>query len=233
MITNKILAIIPARGGSKGIPNKNIIDIGGKPLIEYSISPALALKKSKYISEVIVSTDSVNIKNIAENLGVSVPFLRPESIAGDEAKSIDFIKHALEYFESKDVFFDAVLLLQPTSPLRTYNMLIEAIDIYMSSNSESLISCYKEEYINDLVMYRKSKKSNFLEPLNRLHNKGVRRQEHGEVFVRNGAIYLTKTSYLKSNSQIISDNPVLFEMKKNESINIDGKEDIELLKKYI
>ena len=95
-----------------------------------------------------------------------------------------------------------------------------------------MISCYNEEYINDLVMY-KSVNSSYLEPLNTNHNKGLRRQDHGNVFVRNGAIYLTKVSYIKETHQIISDKPLLIEMKKSQSINVDSLEDVEILKRII
>ena len=229
----KILSIIPARGGSKGIPNKNIINICGKPLIEYSISLALELKSHQLVSEVIVSTDSIKISALSKSLGATVPFLRPKKISGDKSKSIDFILHALEFFEQKGVFYDAILLLQPTSPIRSFNLLKDSIELFATEDKDSLISCYKEEYINELVMYKKSKDSIVLEPLTKNHNKGIRRQEHGDIFVRNGAIYLTKTKYLKETQQIISDNPLLIEMRKSHSINLDTLEDVELLKKIL
>jgi len=229
---NKILCIIPARGGSKGIKDKNIVDVGGKPLIAHSIELAIQLKEKSFIDKVIVSTDSEKIANAAKSYGAEIPFLRPAEISNDKAKSISFILHALNFLEEKSEYFDAVLLLQPTSPLRTLEQLEESITIFNNNNSESLISCYKEEYINDLVMYR-LKTSVELEPLNEKHNKGVRRQEHGSVFVRNGSIYLTKIDYLKETYQIISDSPLLFEMKKNDSINIDTLEDLELLRKVL
>ena len=229
----KILAIIPARGGSKGIKNKNIIDVCGKPLIQYSIDLALDLKAISLIDEVIVSTDSDEIKKLSEGIGASVPFLRPSNISGDKAKSIDFILHAIKYYEDSSVYFDAVLLLQPTSPLRNVILLKNAINLFIkNSNSNSLISCYKEEYINDLVMY-KSNNNIQLEPLNLNHNKGVRRQDHGGIFVRNGSVYLTKVSYLKETTQIISENPLLLEMKKSQSINLDTLDDLEILKRTL
>jgi len=229
---NNILCIIPARGGSKGIKDKNIIDVNGKPLIAYSIELANKLKDKSLVSRVIVSTDSERIANIAKTCGAEIPFLRPIEISTDKSKSIDFILHALDFYEANFVHFDAVLLLQPTSPIRTVDEVEKAISIYNSNESESLISCYKEEYINDLVMYR-CKAEYKLEPLNINHNKGVRRQDHGSIFVRNGSIYLTKTDYLKETHQIISDTPLLFEMKKNDSINIDTIEDLELVRKVL
>ena len=228
----KILVVIPARGGSKGIKDKNIIDVCGKPLIQYSIDQSLELKKISLVNEIIISTDSQKIAEIGRKLGANVPFLRPESISGDKAKSIDFILHAINYYEEKNIFFDAVLLLQPTSPMRDGKLLESAIKLFKEGKSDSLISCYKEEYINDLVMY-KSKVGNVLIPLNEKHNKGVRRQDHGDVFVRNGAIYLTSVKYLKETEQIISDYPLLIEMRKSQPINIDTLEDLEILKRAL
>lgn len=228
----KILVIIPARGGSKGVRDKNIIDICGKPLIQYSIDLALILKKMDLVQEVIVSTDSSKILDISTKLGVKVPFLRPKNISGDKAKSIDYILHSINFYESLGIKYDAILLLQPTSPLRNISLLKDAIKLFKVNNANSLISCYKEEYINDLVMYKTAKRS-YLKPLNNNHNKGLRRQDHGDVFVRNGAIYLTKVSYIKERYQIISDKPLLIEMKKSQSINVDTLEDVEILKRII
>ena len=231
----KVLAIIPARSGSKGIPNKNIIDVCGKPLIQYSIESALSLKAKGLIEKVIISTDSDIIAQISLKLSAEVPFLRPKEISGDKSKSIDFIIHAIKYFEEINEFYDAILLLQPTSPLRKIKHLEKSINLLKNNRQlDSLISCYKEEYINDLVMYNKDKVNiDKLNPLNQNHNKGVRRQDHGDVYVRNGAIYLTKVDYLKETNQIISDSPLLIEMKKSESINVDSIEDLEILKKII
>jgi len=228
----KILVIIPARGGSKGIKDKNIIDICGKPLIQYSIDQSLELKKNGLVDEILVSTDSLKIAEIAKKLGANTPFLRPGDISGDKAKSIDFILHAINYYEEKNVLFDAVLLLQPTSPLRDLALLKDTINLFKLNNANSLISCYKEEYVNDLVMYKASL-NNVLEPLNENHNKGVRRQDHGSVYVRNGSIYLTSVSYLKKTKQIISDNPLLVAMRKSDSLNIDTIDDVKLLKRAI
>ena len=188
MYKNKtFIAVIPARGGSKRLPRKNILNLNGKPLIAHTIQAALF---SKYIDETVVTTDDQEIFDIAKKYGASVPFLRPSEFSGDSAKSIDFILHALDYFENKDEDYDSVLLLQPTSPIRGFDLLKASIDAFNDSDEDSLISCYKEEYVNDLVMYHKD--GVLLKPLNRLHNKGVRRQEHGESYVRNGSIYLTK-----------------------------------------
>jgi len=227
-----ILCIIPARCGSKGIKNKNIIDVCGKPLIAYTIEKALNLKNNNLIDKVIVSTDCDTIANISINLGAGVPFLRPKDISNDKAKSIDFILHAINFYEQKDINYDAILLLQPTSPIRDIKILKKSIEIFKNDDANSLISVYKEEYINDLVMYRNINNKS-LKPLNELHNKGVRRQEHGSVYVRNGSVYITKVAYLKKEKQIISNKPLFIEMNKNSSINIDTMEDLEYVRNIL
>lgn len=228
----RILTIIPARCGSKGIKNKNIIDLCGKPLIAYSINQALELKAQGLVNKVIVSTDCQKIADVALRFGAEIPFLRPKEISGDNAKSVEFILHALNFYENIQEYFDAVLLLQPTSPMRSYDILNKSIKLFKSFNKDSLISVYKEEYINDLVMYKNIDEKE-LHPLNPLHNKGVRRQEHGSVYVRNGSIYITSTEYLKRDKLIISDSPLFVEMSKMDSINIDTIDDLELLKRSL
>lgn len=227
----KILAIIPARCGSKGIPFKNIIDVCGKPLIQYTIEIALKLKYHNLIDEVIVSTDCEEIANISKKIGASVPFLRPDSIAGDKAKSIDYILHSLDYFEKININYDAVIILQPTSPLKTYDDIVNSIEIFKKNYFDSLISVYKEETINDLIMYHKD--GDIAVPLDEDHNKGVRRQDHGAVYIRNGAIYIVKTGFVKNKQKIISDLPLMYEMKKNNSINIDTFEDLEYVRNLL
>jgi len=223
-----ILTVIPARCGSKGIKDKNIIDICKKPLIAYSIESALQLKEKKMVKKVVVSTDCKKIADIALKYGAEVPFLRPKELATDKSKSIDFMIHMIKNLEDS---FDAILLLQPTSPLRSMEILIEAIEKFKMTNTNSLISVYKEEYINDLVMYNINGKK--LKPLNPLHNKGIRRQEHNNIYVRNGSIYLSKVDYLLKTKQVICDNPAYVEMKKSESINIDTIEDVKILKRSL
>lgn len=225
----KILTIIPARCGSKGIKDKNIIDVCGKPLIAYSIELGIELKKNGLVDTVMVSTDCEKIANISKEYGADVPFLRPDDIANDTAKSIEYYLHVLDFYKKGNIEFDAVLLLQPTSPLRTFELLKKSIELFKNENKDSLISVYKEEYINDLVMYKNTSEID-LKPLNENHNKGVRRQEHGSIYVRNGAIYITKVSYILEKELIISDSPLFVEMKKSDSINIDTYEDLELLK---
>ena len=228
----KIICIIPARGGSKGIPKKNIIDVRGKPLIAYSIEPAIEAMELGLIDKVIVSTDSIEIADISKNYGAEIPFLRPDDISGDKAKSIEFIEHALSFYKNLGINYDAVLLLQPTSPLRTLEDLISALKLFVESNNDSLISAYEEEYINDLVIYKLSEDDKTSIPVNQLHNKGVRRQEHGSLYVRNGCIYISSTELI-SKGYVIGAAPLMYTMDKNKSVNVDTLEDLELLRKLL
>lgn len=228
----KIICIIPARGGSKGIPKKNIIDVRGKPLIAYSIEPAIEAMELGLIDKVIVSTDSIEIADISKNYGAEIPFLRPDDISGDKAKSIEFIEHALSFYKNLGINYDAVLLLQPTSPLRTLEDLISALKLFIESNNDSLISAYEEEYINDLVIYKLSEDGKTSIPVNQLHNKGVRRQEHGSLYVRNGCIYISSTELI-SKGYVIGAAPLMYTMDKNKSVNVDTLEDLELLRKLL
>lgn len=229
----RILAIIPARGGSKGIKDKNIVLIKGKPLLAYTAIPALSLREKGVLNDVILSTDSSRIAEVGKELGLHVPFLRPAEFATDKAKAISYVIHALDFYEEKGVSFDGVMILQPTSPLRSMEDIEHAVNIFQQEKSDSLISVYEEAYINDLVMYRFGENGHLGNPLNPLHNKGVRRQDHGSVYVRNGCIYITRTKYIRDNELIISDNPLLYVMTKEQSVNVDTPEDLNLLKKVL
>lgn len=226
----RVLAIVPARGGSKGVPRKNIADVCGKPLIAWSIETGLKLLEMKAISECVVSTDDPEIAEVARAWGGYVPFMRPAELATDQAKSLGFILHTLDWYAAKDEFFDAVLLLQPTSPQRDAGAIASVLPEFLrQAKAQSLISCYQEDYVNDLVMYE-NLGSGYLKPKNSLHNKGVRRQEHGPTMVRNGALYITKVEYLRRTGQLVCDQPMLLEMTKLHSIDIDVPEDLVLLR---
>ncbi|KAK6032465.1 cytidylyltransferase [Ostertagia ostertagi] len=225
----RILGIVPARGGSKGIPRKNLADVCGKPLIAYSIETGRQLLGNGTLARCIVSTDDDEIATRARALGADVPFMRPAAAATDTAKALAYVLHALEVLEPQDGAYDAVMLLQPTSPIRNAAVIAEAVTRMAAGQSDSLISCYREEYINELVMYD-PQADGTLVPRNPLHNKGVRRQEHGPAMVRNGALYVTRTAYLKATGSLVCDRPVLLEMTKLDSIDVDAPDDLILLR---
>lgn len=230
MSDNRVLAIIPARGGSKGIPRKNIVDVCGKPLIAWSIATGRQLVETGTVARAVVSTDDAEIAEVSRRWGGDVPFMRPADLATDQAKSIGYILHALDWFAERGESFDAVLLLQPTSPRRDAASIASGIlRFFEQDEAQSLISCYQEDYINDLVMYE-DEGTGYLKPRNPQHNKGVRRQEHGPTMVRNGAVYLVRVGYLRRIGQIICDRPMLLRMSKLHSIDLDVPEDLILLR---
>ena len=225
----RILAIIPARGGSKGIPRKNLVDVCGKPLIAWSIETGNALVASGAVARCIVSTDDAEIADVARHWHADVPFMRPADLATDAAKAIGYVLHALDTLETAGETYEAVMLLQPTAPIRDVTATAAAAERFRVGTSESLISCYREDYINDLVMYRDDG-SGYLVPKNPGHNKGIRRQEHGPVMVRNGAVYITRTDYLRRTGQLVCDRPMLMQMRKVNSIDLDAPDDLEILR---
>lgn len=227
----KYLLIIPARGGSKGIINKNIKKINDKPLIEYTIVSALAAKKKLKDSRVIVSTDSNKIKNISLKCGASVPFLRDKSISGDQSPSSEYVNHAINYFENNGELIENIVILQPTSPLRTKEDIISSINLFENNQGETLISAYVEDYINNKVTYKLE--GIYGKPNSVLHSAGSRRQDDDSIIVRNGAIYICSASFFKKENKIISDNPIVYLMKKSKSINIDTYEDLYLAEKML
>ena len=126
-----MLVVIPARGGSKGVPGKNIKQLGGKPLIQYTLEAAREIVPDH---QIIVSTDSEEIKKVVESLGLEVPFLRPAELATDNAGTYEVLIHAIEFMKSQGKLYDTLLLLQPTSPFRTSQQVREAIEVYEKNN---------------------------------------------------------------------------------------------------
>ena len=223
----KYLIIIPARGGSKGIHRKNIVNINSAPLISFSINVALEVSNKLDSVHSIVSTDDKEIQEVSCRYGINVPFLRPSSISGDKAQSIDFVLHAINYYEKIGEVPENIIVLQPTSPLREVEDIIAAIGLFEKNNADCLISAYSEETINEAILYRQCE--DYAEPITHKHNAGIRRQDHGSILVRNGAIYIISTKYLCSQKKIISEKPLVYVMPKSRSINIDNEDDIKII----
>lgn len=223
-----MLAVIPARGGSKGIPHKNVTEINGKPLLVYSLEVALMVKEAGIIDEVIVSSDDIEIIEIAQKFGASVPFIRPQSLASDTAKSIDLLIHAYEFYLREGIEYENIILLQPTTPLREVSDILNAVALFYREKADSLISCYKEEYICELVTYKREGERAI--PLDHRHNEGIRRQEAPDYYVRNGAIYIVNSRWMQATHKIFGGDMVMYEMTKEKSVNIDTYYDLELVK---
>ena len=221
----KILAIIPARGGSKGIKNKNIIDVCGKPLISYTLEAA---NNSKYIDYVFVSTDSEAIKQVSLKYNANVPFLRDSSLATDTSKTIDAIVFSLKQLEQIGLIFDYLVLLQPTSPLRRENEIDEAIEKIINLNYDSLASVCKLD--DNPVLIRTIDNDVLVRILNQTST--VRRQDFKDYYVINGAIYINKISTIDLNTSF-NDNELSYIMSKENSVDVDDYDDLEKVKKII
>lgn len=221
------LTIIPARAGSKRLPNKNIKDLDGKPLISYTINAAV---KSKYITETVVSTDSEKIKNVALEYGANVPFIRPKELADDHSKSIDVVTHAIDFYKKElNKEFDYVILLQPTSPLRDSNDIDNAIKYLNEKDADAVISVCEMEHnpIWSNKLNKEKSMKNFLDE--KYINK--RTQELDKYYRINGAIYICKIDILiKENRFFIDDNIYAHEMTQENSVDIDTHLDFILAK---
>lgn len=219
------LGIIPARGGSKGIKDKNISPLSGRPLIAYTIETA---KKSKMLSDVIISTDSPRIARIAISEGGHVPFLRPKELASDESPTIETVKHAIsEYEKQKKCQIDLVVILQPTTPLRAADDIDRAVHLFLSApGADSLISCYSAASVHPSIMYKR--RGDSLRPFMEAGNSIKRRQEFEPLYVRNGAIYVASRELVLEKNRIIGNRPLGYIMPRERSINIDEALDLEI-----
>jgi len=208
----KVLAVIPARGGSKGIPRKNIKKLSGKPLIAWTIEAAL---KAPSINRVIVSTDDEEIAAVAEQFGAEVPFKRPIAIARDDTPGLDPVLHAIE--NSPDS--DWVLLLQPTSPLRSVDDIEGIIKLCQEKGALSAVSV-AEVGKHPFWMYQRSSDMR-LQPL--IPNRGeiTRRQDLPSVYVLNGALYLARPDWLIENQGFIGPETLGYVMPVERSVDLD------------
>jgi len=220
-----ILVVIPARGGSKGIPRKNIINICGRPLIDYTIRSALQVDR---ISDVVVSTEDEEIAIVSKELGAQVPFIRPEHLATDQAQSAPVVIDALKEMEKiKNKKYDAVLMLQPTSPLRTSSHIERAVDLFLSQDCDSVVSVVSVGGTHPFRMKRLvgDQLVNYID-------QGFwdmrPRQELPPVYIRNGSIYLIKRDTLISKGQLIGEKCLGMVMNDEESVNIDSPLDLKL-----
>jgi len=220
---HQVLAIIPARGGSKSVHKKNLYPILGKPLIYYAINEA---KKSKCIDRLICSTDSPEIAQIARKFGCEVPFLRPASLARDRSHDIGFYRHALNWLQKKEGFKpDIVLNLRPTAPLRTAQQIDRTIRIMIDNNADGL----KTVALSDKHPHKmwRLRKGVFLKPyLNtpfRLkHGPDVPRQKLAPVYWQNAVIDITRPKFILKQNRVFGDKLVTMVMKPEDSIDLDS-----------
>ena len=220
------LIIVPARKGSKGVKNKNFKKFKNKPLYQISLDQANLLKKNFKSSIVAFSTD-LNFKKKFKYDFIYIK--RPKKISGDKSKSKEYIIHTLNYFLKKKIRFKNIIILQPACPLRRKKDLISAMDMFLKNKSDSLISAYEDHYINPSVIYKRS--GIFGLPFSKNHNNGIGRINKNIKYIRNGCIYIVKSSYFMKTKNIISSRPLIYIMPKVYSINIDTYDDLEMYKK--
>lgn len=225
----RILGLIPARGGSKGVPKKNIKLLGKLPLIQYTLNSA---KESNLLTEIVVSTDNEEIAIAAEVAGYKPPFVRPAELAQDMSTSLEVVQHAIAFFESKQVFFDAVCLLQPTNPFREKGSIDEAIKKFRDSDADCLISVLPIPYEFNPHWAFEENLQGLLKIATGEEKIIPRRQELPKTFHRDGAIYITKTDVIKQGS-LYGKTIAYIESNPKFHVNIDTMEDWETAEKIL
>jgi CMP-N,N'-diacetyllegionaminic acid synthase len=225
----RVLGLIPARGGSKGVPRKNIRPLAGKPLLAYTAEAAL---KVKSLDKVILSTDDPEIAEVGMQFGLDVPFLRPAELAQDGTPTLPVVQHALNYLKAKGEVFDAVCLLQPTNPLRSPVDIEAAVEKFISGNYDSLVSLLEVplEHNPYWVFFENE------EGLLHLSTGGTepipRRQLLPKAYHREGSIYITKTSVVLEKNSLFGDRVGGYLIKTDCPINIDTLEDWEKAEEF-
>ena len=219
----RILALIPARGGSKRVPGKNIRLLGGKPLITWSIEAAQGIAE---ICDILVSTDNQEIANIAINAGALVPWLRPLELATDEASSIDVAIHALDWYESTNGKVDGLMLLQPTSPFRTRNTIKNGMELFRSNPRMSVIAVSP---VQDHPMWALKRLGGYLIPYIDRHGLNNQSQDLDEALIVNGSIYITSPEKMRKEKSFFGEKPVpLIIDSLQELLDIDTEWDFRL-----
>jgi len=227
LMTKRILAIIPARGGSKGLPRKNIIDLAGKPLIAWTIEASL---KSKYITKTVVSSEDSEILEISKQYRSNI-IKRPDELALDTTASEPVIKHVIEKLKQKNQEFDYLVLLQPTSPLRNVKNIDNAFDILFQSDATALISV--SEIDNKILKAFKENRDGFIEGVSNNKYPFMRRQDLPKTYLSNGAIYIIKVDEFIKNGSLFTNKTISYIMDEIESLDIDTIEDLERVKEYM
>lgn len=225
----KVIAIIPARGNSKRLPRKNILTLGSQPLIGWSIDAAL---KSNFVDDVIVSTDDAEIAKISKELGAIVPFLRPDELSTDIADTYSVILHCLEYLRKYNSLYDIVVILQPTSPLRTSKHIDEALILYRKKSAKSVISVCECDHTPLWTNTLNDDQSlvDFIPP----EIRAIRSQDLPQYYRLNGALYVFNVAeYANSSELSYQEGSFAYIMDKKASIDIDTEHDFKLAEFYV
>ncbi len=218
----KILGLIPARGGSKSVPGKNIKKLDGKPLLQYTVDAA---KGATQLTRLILSSDDEEIISVARSLNLEVPFKRPSDLAQDHTPTLPVIQHALRFFQTQDIFFDAVCLLQVTSPFKTSTFIDNAIKKFIDTQADALVSVQKipEEYNPHWAF--KPNADGCIELVTGEQEIISRRQDLPIAYHRDGVIYITKTEVLLHKNSLYGNKLSYIESPHDSAINIDTMND--------
>lgn len=217
-----VLGIIPARGGSKGVPRKNIRPLSGKPLLAYTTEAALS---SRRLTKVILTTDDAEIADLGRSYGVEVPFLRPAELARDETPMLPVVQHAVRWLEERGDCFDAICLLQPTNPFRRSEDIDGCIELLEQSRADAVVTMLPvpDEHNPHWVYFQNADGSFRLStgeasPI-------TRRQDLPPAFHREGSVYVTRRDVVMENETLYGERLVGYMLKPAESINIDSVQD--------
>ena len=216
-----ILAIIPARGGSKGLPRKNIKLLNNKPLIGWTIESAL---QSNLINKTIVNSDDNEIIKVAEQFGAEIPFVRPDDLASDTANSKDVIIHTVNWYLKQNQSFDYIVLLQPTSPFRKEGDIDKMIEIALNTNTDMVVSVKKTDSNPYYVLFEEDS-NGYLTPSK--EGNFTRRQDCPIVYEFNGSIYVIKTESLLQNNSMKFEKTIKYVMDNYNSVDIDNQFDFD------
>lgn len=229
-VAMKVLGIIPARGGSKGVARKNIKLLCGKPLLAYTAESALA---ASALSKVILSTEDEEIAMIGRELGLCVPFMRPAELAQDSTPTMPVVLHAIEALENQGESFDAVCLLQPTNPLRRPEHIDACIELLEQTNSDSVVSVLPvPDTFNPMWTFWKNEDGT-IKLTSGEKEPTVRRQELPKAFYRDGSVYVTRSSVLRDQGSLYGRKIQSFEMEAKFAVNIDTPSDWEVAERMI
>lgn len=221
-MSESYLGLIPARGGSKGVPRKNVRRVGDKPLIAHTVEAA----KRSSLDRTLVSTDSEEIRDVALSYGADAPFLRPSELATDDAPTEPVIEHAVRYLRDKeDDDYDVVVLLQPTSPLRNASHIDEAIGKYKESGATSLVAVTEDHSNRWRLTDEGARKVNY--------DENARRQEKKPEFVETGAIYMVDTDTFLETGELRAGQTELYVMDELPSVDIDTPFDLWLAERIL
>jgi CMP-N-acetylneuraminic acid synthetase len=222
----RVLAVITARGGSKGVPRKNLRPVAGKPLIVWTIERALEVEDR--LHRIVVSTDDEEIAAVARQSGADVPFIRPAELAEDETDSLPVVQHAVGFVEEEEgTRLDWVLLLQPTSPLRAVEDIRATLDLAAKGKCDSVIAV--EHVVHTHPMLLKTIEGERLEPYGETPRERVRRQDcYPDVYVNNGAIYLTRRDTVMEQNLLLGAIARPYIMPSERSLDIDTEFDLRI-----